>query len=256
MPTFAHDTRERQRIEAGMESAPQPGAGGSPIAVALLLAAVAGQLDALVYLNHGHVFATAMTGNTVLLGVAALSHDANNMLYHAAPILAFVAGVLVARWAAPRSRARAHTLALVFELLTVTVAGLLPSGFPATTLVAGIAFVSAVQVESFRRIGPFSYSSTYVSGDLREIAEGLAQIFTPEADPVARRTARLKFRDLGLVWLCFLAGAVCGALAAARLGNHGFWLALPLLGVALALQLSRTRSFASPPEEAPPVQRM
>jgi uncharacterized membrane protein YoaK (UPF0700 family) len=227
-----------------MDSMSRPGSRGNPIAVALLLAAVAGQLDALVYLNHGRVFATAMTGNTVLLAVAALSHDARNVLHHAAPILAFVIGAVIARWLEPTPGARAHTIALVFEILTIATAGLLPESFPSVALVAGIAFVSAVQVETFRRIGPFPYSSTYVSGDLRDVGEGLAQILARDTDPAARDSARLKFRDLGLVWLCFLAGAVCGALTASRLGNHGFWLSLPLLGVALALELRRALPWA------------
>ena len=130
-------------------------------------------------------------------------------------------------------------------MLTISAAGLLPASFPSVWLVAGIAFVSAVQVETFRRIGPFSYSSTYVSGDLRDLGEGLSQILPHNVDPAVRRSARLKFRDLGLVWLCFLAGAVCGALTAPRLGNHGFWLALPLLVVALAIQLTYGSGIAA-----------
>jgi uncharacterized membrane protein YoaK (UPF0700 family) len=225
------------------------------ITVGLLLAAVAGQLDALVYLNHGGVFATAMTGNTVLVGVALLSRDANNVLHHAAPIFAFVAGAVAARWLGYAAGIRAHQLALLFEILTVGAAGLLPSSFPQTSLVVCIAFVSAVQVESFRRIGPFSFSSTYVTGDLREIGESLARVLMPQPDPASRRVVRLKLRDLGFVWLCFLGGAGCGALIARRLGNHGFWLALPLLAMALTLQLSRASVSACEQEEAPPTQR-
>ncbi|HEX3570771.1 MAG TPA: YoaK family protein [Acidobacteriaceae bacterium] len=225
------------------------------VAVALLLAAVAGQLDALVYLNHGRVFATAMTGNTVLLGVALLSHDASNVLHHAAPILAFVVGAVAARWLAGAAGVRAHRLALIFEMVTVAAAGLLPGSFPQTALVACIAFVSAVQVESFRRIGPFSYNSTYVTGDLRGMAEGLAGMLMAQPDLASRRRARLQFRDLGLVWVCFLGGAVCGAFIARPLGNRGFWLALPLLAIALALQLSRASALAAGQEEAPPTQR-
>jgi uncharacterized membrane protein YoaK (UPF0700 family) len=146
-------------------------------------------------------------------------------------------------------------LALIFEMATVATAGLLPGSFPQTALVACIAFVSAVQVESFRRIGPFSYNSTYVTGDLRGMAEGLAGMLMPQPDPASRRTARLQFRELGLVWLCFLGGAVCGALIARPLGNRGFWLALPLLAIVLALQLSRAPASAAGQEKAPPTQR-
>jgi uncharacterized membrane protein YoaK (UPF0700 family) len=42
---------------------------------ALLLAATGGLLDAVVYLNHGHVFANAMTGNVIFLAIATLGRD-------------------------------------------------------------------------------------------------------------------------------------------------------------------------------------
>jgi uncharacterized membrane protein YoaK (UPF0700 family) len=35
---------------------------------AVLLAFTGGSLDAFIYINHGHVFAAAMTGNAVLFG--------------------------------------------------------------------------------------------------------------------------------------------------------------------------------------------
>jgi Protein of unknown function (DUF1275) len=42
---------------------------------ASLLAATGGLLDALVYLNHSHVFATAMAGNLIFPGIAAISRN-------------------------------------------------------------------------------------------------------------------------------------------------------------------------------------
>jgi uncharacterized membrane protein YoaK (UPF0700 family) len=206
------------------------------VPVALLLAAVAGLLDAIVYLNHGHVFATAMTGNTVLLGIAALSGDFGQVIHHAAPIVAFVVGAVIARWLG-RATAHAYLISLLFEAAALVIAGVLPASFPQVALVLWIAFVSAVQVESFRRIGPFPYSSTYLTGDLRDIAESLHDTFTAAGSD--HRAARARLRDLGLVWLCFLAGAALGALAAPVLGEHGFWLPLPLLAMALAAELRR-----------------
>jgi hypothetical protein len=42
-----------------------------PLTGALLLGTTGGLLD-VVYLNHGHVFANAMTGNVIFLGIAAI----------------------------------------------------------------------------------------------------------------------------------------------------------------------------------------
>jgi uncharacterized membrane protein YoaK (UPF0700 family) len=61
-----------------------------PLSVALLLATTGGMLDAFVYLNHGQVFANAMTGNVALI---ALGRNWLQALQHFVPICAFVAGV-------------------------------------------------------------------------------------------------------------------------------------------------------------------
>jgi hypothetical protein len=51
---------------------------------AMLLAATGGLLDAVVYLNHGHVFANAMTGNVIFLGISALGRDWADVGHHIA----------------------------------------------------------------------------------------------------------------------------------------------------------------------------
>jgi uncharacterized membrane protein YoaK (UPF0700 family) len=48
---------------------------GKVILFALLLGTTGGFLDAVVYLNHGHVFANAMTGNVIFLGIAAIGRN-------------------------------------------------------------------------------------------------------------------------------------------------------------------------------------
>ena len=77
------------------------------LAVAALLAACGGFLDSFTYLGHGHVFANAMSGNVVLLGVNAASGKWSQSLAHLRPILAFLLGVAVAQcFRLPRFRGR------------------------------------------------------------------------------------------------------------------------------------------------------
>src|SRR5712691_5639585 len=52
-----------------------PSAQPAALPDAMLLATTGGLLDAVVYLNHGHVFANAMTGNVIFLGIAILGRD-------------------------------------------------------------------------------------------------------------------------------------------------------------------------------------
>ena len=64
--------------------------------VGLLLAMAGGFLDAYTYLGRGHVFANAQTGIIVMLGVDAARGDWAGAGHYLLPILAFVAGVLLA----------------------------------------------------------------------------------------------------------------------------------------------------------------
>ena len=63
--------------------------------VGLLLALAGGILDAYTYLNRGQVFATAETGNLVLLGINLSQGKLDRVVYYLLPILSFAAGVLV-----------------------------------------------------------------------------------------------------------------------------------------------------------------
>jgi hypothetical protein len=65
---------------------------------AMLLATAGGLLDAIVYLLHGHVFANAMTGNIVFLGIATISRTWSDIIPHLAPLAGFFAGGLTSKY--------------------------------------------------------------------------------------------------------------------------------------------------------------
>lgn len=78
---------------------------GSPDSLDLsaLLATAGGYLDGYTYVGHGHVFANAMTGNVVLLGIEALGFQWTQALRHLSPIVTFLIGI----WAAQALHLRA-----------------------------------------------------------------------------------------------------------------------------------------------------
>jgi uncharacterized membrane protein YoaK (UPF0700 family) len=206
---------------------------------ALLLAASGGMLDAVVYLNHGHVFANAMTGNVIFLGISAVSRDWNQILPHLTPILAYAVGVCASRLLRAQPLRHLTLFALAAEIAALFVAGLLPPFFPQMAFVALIAVVAAFQVSTFRHVGAFTYNSTFITGNLRDTVEGwLNHLLEP--DPAARSQGFQKFKDLGLVCLSFLAGAIAGAFVAPRFPSHALWFAEPLLLAVFALTLLRT----------------
>ncbi len=139
---------------------------------AILLAATGGLLDAVVYTLHGHVFANAATGNVVLLGINMISGDWRQAERHLVPVLAFLLGVAASRLLRLLPRLHAGLSVLLLEMLVLFVAGLLPPAFPEMAFTALIAFVSAFQVATFRQVGRFAYNSTFITGNLRECADG------------------------------------------------------------------------------------
>jgi uncharacterized membrane protein YoaK (UPF0700 family) len=214
----------------------------------MLLATTGGLLDAFVYLNHGHVFANAMTGNVVFLGIAILGRDWSEIVPHLVPLAGFFAGVLTSKHLRTRLGIRSVHLGLALEIVAIFALGWLPAGFPHMAFTAIIAYVAAFQVASFRRVDRFAYNSTFVTGNLRDMAEGLYAALAPNSTPETREKGHSQARDLGLICLCFLAGAVLGAWAAPRFGNRSLWLAEPFLLAIVVLTFRRPATpIATPP---------
>ena len=99
-----------------------------------------------------------------------------------------------------------------------------------------IALLAAFQIASFRKADRYSYNSTFITGDLRTTIVGLYESLNP-----AKRTEGLgQFRDIGLVVICFVLGALAAAWLSPRLGNHTLWVAFLALAVVFALALRRS----------------
>jgi len=196
-----------------------PESAASTVTSAVLLATAGGLLDAVVYLNHGHVFANAMTGNVVFLGISAVSRDWGQIFPHLAPIAAYIAGVSVSRLTRELPLQHHGTrIALSLEILTLFGAGFLPPSFPQAVFTATVAMVSAM--------------SSKVCSPLHL-----------ERDPAVRYFGFLKFRSLGLICLGFLAGATAGAFVAPRFPVHAVWFAEPMLLAVLLLTQLRPAAF-------------
>lgn len=211
------------------------GAPESALAVSLLLSASGGFLDAFTYLGHGGVFANAMTGNVVLLGVHLTSGNFWQAAAHIPPIIAFLAGVFTAQalrvYIAGGISQRAALFSLGIEIATLAVLIFLSRGMGDTGIVLTISFVAALQNSSFTRVRNWSYNSVMTTGNLRHFAESL---FGGIAS--WRRTGALEeARIFGAVCLSFLAGACVGGLTTPWLGNPA--LAVPVLTLSVALLL-------------------
>ncbi|HLI77471.1 MAG TPA: YoaK family protein [Acidobacteriaceae bacterium] len=205
------------------------------LSAACLLALTGGVLDAFLYVAHGRVFAGAMTGNVVLCGIALFGGGRQDILHHALPVAAFLCGVWFAEVLGNSHKRHAVTIALVLECTGLLAASFAQAGFPENAFIFLIAFLAAFQIASFRTADSYSYSSTFITGDLRSLVTGLYK-----GTRNAKREGLREARDLGAIVGCFLLGAVAGALLVPRLANHTLWLPVLALSIVFAMALRRS----------------
>lgn len=222
----------------GGTSQPGPTPPYATLPVAALLTLSGGFLDAFTWIGHGHVFANAMTGNVVLLGVFATAGNWAQAWRHLPPIIAFICGVLTARLigrgASPPLLRYPGLTSLLVEIVFLFGAAWLPASFPDLPLVLGLSFVAALQNSSFPKVRDRAYNSVMTTGNLRQFADGLFLIFQPGQ----RREGLEQATIFGMICFHFLLGAILGAICTPRMGN------LALLVPALLLTLILLRIYA------------
>ena len=149
-------------------------------ALLLVLTAVTGLVDAVSYLQLGHVFVANMTGNVVFLGFALADAADFSIPASLAAIAAFLAGALVG--GAIGSRARHHRnrllaiavgleIALVGAALVVAMSrpGLEP-GLIRSSLIVLLALAMGVQNATARRLGVPDLTTTVLTLTLTGLA--------------------------------------------------------------------------------------
>jgi len=222
----------------------------------LLLACAAGAIDAISYLGLGRVFTANMTGNTVLLGLALVQADHQEVLRASLALIGFFGGgVLGARIVEKGPSAglwpRTVTVALALEwgFLVVFAVGWLYTGGEAETFAARAplivlsALAMGVQSAAARRLEVSGIATTYITGTVTTLAAWLVRWFggggatastRPQAgmtDLGAPRQARRAVGLLAAVWGIYLGGAMVAG-ACVRLGPESavlFPLALMLI---------------------------
>jgi uncharacterized membrane protein YoaK (UPF0700 family) len=199
------------------------------VGVNAALAFTGGYLDGFTFVGHGRIFANAMTGNIVYLGMEVLSSPARPNFRHLPPLFMFLLGIWAARALhLPRFRRivrHPHAAVLLVELIILLLLAFLPNRTPDFWITAPLTFAASMQVLTFRTVGPHTYTSTFTTGNLTTLGTGLFDwLFTSE-----KGTARSKSRIFGIICGMFLLGATTGSLAVTRWGNHALLPAVLLL---------------------------
>ena len=214
--------------------------------VSLVLASIGGFMEAYTYMTRDGVFANAQTGNIARLGLSLAGGDLWAALRYFVPILTFLAGVslflfLKKRLCQPPSRWCQAVLLL--EMLLLFLVSLIPLGRLDLLATALVSLVCALQVESFRKFGSNSFSSTMCTGNLRSGAELLNQFFA-EGDK-EKLSVSLKYFGIDGV---FLLGVAVGHWTTRFWSTQAVWLAIFVLGLLFILfTLRQTKDKCSLP---------
>jgi uncharacterized membrane protein YoaK (UPF0700 family) len=187
------------------------------IGVAICLAALAGFVDAIGFLQLGGFFVSFMSGNMTRLGVG-LATGSGQASIAAGLVLSFIVGAMGATLiahATPRWRKPAVLGMVTLLLLAAVLAHHFASDYAALLLTAG-----AMGAENgvFQREGEVSIGLTYMTGTIVRFSQRAALAFVGGD--------RWAWVPHLLLWGSFLAGVLGGAHAYLLFGLNALWIAI------------------------------
>ena len=199
----------------------------------VFLALSGGFQDAYTYFTRDEVFSNAQTGNVVLMSQHFMLGEWQRGLHYLIPLLAFAGGVFFADCVQGKfkyaNRLHWRQGILLLEILILFGVGFIPQDYNmlATTLVS---FSCAMQVQSFRKVGGYSYASTMCIGNLRSGTTALTMYFE-DHKPEQLRQFLYYF---GIIFF-FAIGAGVGGVMSLKLGITTIWVSSVLLLISFLL---------------------
>ncbi len=182
--------------------------------VGTLLAVVGGYLDVYTYISRGEVFANAQTGNIILFGIKLARGNFWQAFCYFLPIAAFIFGVVLADYMKSITVTKHlhwKQSVIVIELLTLFIVAFIPAGKGDIIANVLISFVSAMQIETFRRVAGNIYASTMCTGNLRSGSELIFQYI---------RTGNKEFLVSGRKYFGIIVFFILGAVLGLIVTNH------------------------------------
>ncbi|MCI7061596.1 MAG: DUF1275 domain-containing protein [Lachnospiraceae bacterium] len=197
------------------------------------LALSGGFQDAYTYNCRDEVFSNAQTGNVVLMSQHFMEGRWFEGIRYLLPLLSFAAGVLLAENVQYRFRnaRKIHWRQgiLLAEILILALVGFIPDSYNMAATIM-VSFACAMQVQTFRKVGGYSYASTMCIGNLRSGMAALSLYF--------RERKKEQLRQMGYyfgVIATFAVGAGIGGICSVRFGIHVIWMSCILLLISFVL---------------------
>lgn len=197
------------------------------------LALSGGFQDAYTYNTRNEVFSNAQTGNVVLMSQHFMTGDWKAGVQYLLPLIAFVLGVFVADQIQMRYKyaRRLHWRQgiLLAEIVILFVVGFIPHSLNMTATIF-VSFACAMQVQTFRKMGGYSYASTMCIGNLRSGTAAFSHYLQDKKTEQLKQAAYY----FGIIFL-FAIGAGLGGNLTEYFGIHMIWISCVLLAISFLL---------------------
>lgn len=196
------------------------------VALAIVLAGVAGYVDAIGFLKLGGFFVSFMSGNSTRLGVALATANGAAVATVLRLVGAFVAGVVLGALTARAFGENRRSPVLIVEAALLALgASLLALGFGAAGMIA-VAMAMGAENAVFQRNGDVAVGLTYMTGALVKAGQRIAGALVGGEPSDWLRYV--------LLWTGLAAGGALGALTYVTIGAAALWAAVAVvLGGAL-----------------------
>ena len=181
-----------------------------------MITVAGGALDAWVYLEHGHVFANAQTGNVTLMMIAIARGDFAQAGSHLTSLAAFTAGLFISRQTGSLLKGmkrNSRDIRLGLECVLLTALGFSASNLSDHTVIACVGFIAGLQITSLSHIGEWSFNTGMTTGNLRGAVSALSKMLAGSQDERAHALV------MGALCVAFGSGALMGAWLTPHLGN-------------------------------------
>jgi uncharacterized membrane protein YoaK (UPF0700 family) len=209
---------------------------------AVMLTLTNGFLDAHTYIARGHVFANVQTANVIFSAINVSERQFSNALAHVWPLLAFIAGMLLASHIKSGRLEQMLPFSLRWTIgiqaVVLAIIGFVPGTVDHTIVTVPISFLAAVQIGLFRNIGDLAYLPVATTGNLMRFLESAYDSVVEK-----RAEARRPLVVYGTLIVAFATGALAGALSTDAWGVRAIWLPASFLTVTLCLFIVGERQW-------------
>ena len=190
--------------------------------MAIILAMLAGLVDAIGFLSSGGFFLSFMSGNSTRLSIGIAEQESYAGLV-AALLFSFVVGVtggsMIGRHGILSNKHRQAAILSIMAILLFSAPLVASSGWMTVALCI-VAFCMGAENTLFEREGTVSFGLTYMTGALVKVGQGLATLFSG-----GEKLAWLPFL---MLWFGLIGGAVLGATLFAHFAMFSIWAAAAL----------------------------